>query len=369
MTSADSIITLLRCFLRAENNEQMYSSEAIGDFFNYSCQHKIENITFAALKIINNPIDSDLLHQWEDICDENTIQLMFQEAEKERLVEAFNKAKIAFLPLKGWHLRSIYPKQEYRFMSDLDILIHRDDRKAASVLLSNLGYSGGIGDYGSDDSYMLEPCIHVEMHLDMVSVEHDNWFHYYESIWDKAILVFGYEYKLNWNDYFIYMMINYLKDYTLQGVGIRPIIDFYFFLEKYRSELDFDYINEEFRKLDVYDLSQETLQLVDDWFGDTPKILGNEMGDRLLNSGIYGTSEELVQHRYDKLSANVKGRSAKKFIYLVRRAFPEMKIMKYKYPILNKAPFLLPVCWCIRLVRHSDRAKMEIRTVKKVKDK
>lgn len=368
MSFEEWVLMLLRSYIKNESIEIKNIDYDISQVFEFSRRHKIENITLAAVKKTKLPIDDTVLHQWEDLCDENTVQLMFQETEKERLVNAFNEAKIAFLPLKGWHLRDVYPKQEYRFMSDLDILIYREDRKAVCLLLRDLGYSGGIGDYGSDDSYTLEPCIHVEMHLDMVSVEHEKWYSYYQTIWDKAVLVSGYEYKLNWNDYFIYMMINFLKDYTLKGTGIRSIIDFYFFLEKYKSELDFEYINKEFRKLDVYDLAQETLQIVDDWFGDNPKILGSEIGDKLLNSGIYGTSEELVQHRFDMLSANVKGRSAKKFVYLLKRAFPAMIIMKYKYPILNKAPFLLPVCWCIRLIRHNDRARLEIDTIKKVKD-
>lgn len=369
MSTEECIIFLLRSFLRKEPlNTDLYEFNAL-ELFHFSTKHKIENITLAAIKKANIPIEKDLLEHWEGICDENTVQLMFQESEKERLVEAFNEANIEFLPLKGWFLRDVYPKKEYRFMSDLDVLFHISDRKKVSVLLKELEYSGGIGDYGSDDSYYLEPFIHLEVHIDMVSVEHEKWYEYYKCIWDKVILVSQFEYKLNWNDFYIYMMINYLKDYTLQGVGIRPIIDLYYFLDKYRDQLDFDYINNEFVKLGVSDLAQQTLQLVEDWFGENPKILCNDMGDKLLNSGIYGTSEELVQHRYDSLAANVSGKEAKKVVYLLRRAFPEMKIMKYKYPILNKAPLLLPFCWGMRLFRHSDRARMEIEVINKVKNK
>ena len=366
MSFEEWVLMLLRSYIKNESIEIKNIDYDISQVFEFSRRHKIENITLAAVKKTKLPIDDTVLHQWEDLCDENTVQLMLQETEKERLVNAFNEAKIAFLPLKGWHLRDVYPKQEYRFMSDLDILVHRSDREAVNVLLKELGYSGEMGDYGKDDSYMFQPCIHVEMHFDMVSVEQERWFDYYQSIWEKAVLVSDYEYKLSWNDFFIYMMINYLKDYTLKGTGIRSIIDFYFFLDKYKSTLDFVYINEEFRKLDIYDLAQETLQLVEDWFGDNPKIYGNVMGDRLLNSGIYGTSKELVQHRYDNLSSNVKGKKAKRMVYLFRRAFPGMKIMKYKYPILNKNPFLLPFYWCVRLIRHSDRAILEIKTIKKI---
>ncbi len=369
MTSAEFMITLLRCFFKNEINDNISDFDRMKDIFDLSRTHKIENITLAAVEKAGIPIDGEMLSRWRRVCEANTAQMVFQELEKERLAEAFNEAKIDFLPLKGWYLRDTYPKKEYRFMSDLDILVHRSDREAASVLMKQLGYSGGMGNFGKDDSYNLPPFIHVEIHLDLFSIEQETWHNYYQSVWDKAILVSGCEYKLNLNDSFVHIMMNYLKDYTLKGTGIRSVIDFYFFLKKYRSELDFDYINEQFKTLGVYELAGETLQLVEDWFGDDPKILGSEMGDRLLGSGIYGTSKELVQHRYDELSAGVKGKTLKKIVYLMKRAFPNMKIMKYKYPVLNKAPFLLPVCWCMRLVRNSDRAEMEIKNIKKVKNR
>ena len=368
MTIEEYTILLIRSYVRNEKSFFQDLDSSVSDVYLFSKKQKLENICLSALKYYAIPIDRTILEKWEDSCDENFASLMMQESEKSRLTEILNNERIKFLPLKGWHLRSMYPKQEFRFMSDLDILIEKNDRKRIAKVLKENGYTVGISDYGSDDGYYYDPCIHLEVHIDMVSVEHDNWYKYYQNIWDKAILVAGYEYKLNWNDYFIYMMINFLKDYTLNGTGIRPILDFYIFLSKYRDDLDFDYINNEFKTLGVLDLANQALSLVDKWFGDEPTIFGDKMGEKLIGSEVYGTSEELVKNRYDRLSENVTGKRKKKFIFLLKRAFPEMKIMKYKYPILNKAPILLPVCWCIRLVHYSDRARLEINTINSIDD-
>ena len=367
MSISEYTILLIQSYIK-ENPTFIREPVSLSDIHHFSKKHKIENIVLSALKYYNIPIDNEILEEWEDTCDNNFVSLMIQENEKNRLVEILNEAKIKYLPLKGWHLRSMYPKPEFRFMSDFDILIDKSDRKRISSILRQHNYTGGIGDYGSDDSYYCEPCVHLEVHIDMVSVEHDLWYKYYQNIWDKAIQVSDYEYRLNWNDYFIYMMINFLKDYTLNGTGIRSILDFYVFLSKHRNDLDIEYINAEFNKLQVTDLANQTLSLVDKWFGDNPVILGDEMGDKLLSSEAYGTSKELVQHRYEKLSRGVKGDRNKKVVFLLRRAFPEMKIMKYKYPILNKVPVLLPACWIVSLVRYSDRAKMEIKTINDIDD-
>lgn len=367
MSTEQFTILLLRVFLRNEKLPSELNECDLSEVFDFAARHKIENIVLAAIKYAKVPIADDLLKRWEDVCDENTVQLMFQENEKERLIDAFNKAQIAFIPLKGWYLRGVYPQKEYRFMSDLDILVHRSDREAVSLILKELGYIGGIGDYGKDDGYTLPPFIHIEIHLDLFSIENEKRYEYYKTIWDKAILVEGYQYKLSWNDSYIHLIMNYLKDYISKGTGIRPIIDFYYFLDKYRDELDFDYINSEFEKLGVLDLAQQTIHLVIDWFGENKNISSSEMGNKLLHGYLYGTSEELVQHRFDDLSSNVNGENAKKIVYLIKRAFPGMKIMKYKYPILEKIPILLPFCWCARLVRHTDRISMEMQTVRRIK--
>ena len=368
MRVEECAILLIRSYMRNEESFLIDSGCLISNIYNFAKKHKVENICLSALKCYSISIDSTILEKWEDSCDENFASLMMQESEKSRLTEILNNERIKFIPLKGWHLRLMYPKQEFRFMSDLDILIEKSDRKRISKVLKENGYTVGISDYGSDDGYYYDPCIHLEVHIDMVSVEHDNWYKYYQNIWDKAIFVDGYEYKLNWNDYFIYMMVNFLKDYTLNGTGIRPILDFYIFLSKHKKDLDFEYINREFSVLEISDLADQTLCLVEKWFGDNPTILGDEMGDKLIGSEIYGTSEELVKNRYEQLSKNVTGKHKKKFMFFLKRAFPEMKIMKYKYPILNKAPILLPVCWCIRLVHYSDRARLEIKTIKSIDD-
>ena len=145
MNTTERLIVLLRSII---NSDIAFNCDDISmdDFFYYARQHKVENLCYGAIKKSAITIGEDWISKWEDVCEENTAQLMFQEAEKERLVEAFNDAKIDFLPLKGWYLRDIYPKQEYRFMSDLDILVHRSDREAVNVLLKELGYSGAAVD-------------------------------------------------------------------------------------------------------------------------------------------------------------------------------------------------------------------------------
>jgi len=58
--------------------------------------------------------------------------------------------------------------------------------------------------------------------------------------------------------------------------------------------------------------------------------------------------------------------------YLVRLLFPEFKIMKEKYPILKKAPILLPATWMVRIFKDifskETTVKNRLDTMKKIQE-
>ena len=77
------------------------------------------------------------------------------------------------------------------------------------------------------------------------------------------------------------------------------------------------------------------------WFSAENPTL-DETGVALLSDGVYGRIEKL----WDKgLKEQGKGR------YLTGRLFPPYKVMKQRYTLLEKLPFLLPFFWIWRLIR------------------
>lgn len=63
-----------------------------------------------------------------------------------------------------------------------------------------------------------------------------------------------------------------------------------------------------------------------------------------------------------------KGKGA----YLARLFFPEFSVMKEKYPILKKIPFLLPLTWIARIVKDifskEATVKTRINMIKMIQD-
>ena len=77
------------------------------------------------------------------------------------------------------------------------------------------------------------------------------------------------------------------------------------------------------------------------WFSAENPTL-DETGVALLSDGVYGRIEKLWNKG---LKEQGKGR------YLTGRLFPPYKVMKQRYTLLEKLPFLLPFFWIWRLIR------------------
>ncbi|MGM0756570.1 MAG: nucleotidyltransferase domain-containing protein [Bacillota bacterium] len=89
-----------------------------------------------------------LLH-YQYIGNRQKNMVRFQEFQ--RLLQIFREAKLKAVPLKGAILTPlVYKDYGLRMMSDLDFLIHPDDRKSASILLKNEGFIIGKYDWTTD---------------------------------------------------------------------------------------------------------------------------------------------------------------------------------------------------------------------------
>ncbi|MEN7365771.1 nucleotidyltransferase domain-containing protein [Bacillus safensis] len=77
--------------------------------------------------------------------------------EFKRLLQTFRNAKLKAVPLKGAILTPlVYQDYGLRMMSDLDFLIHPDDRKNASSLLKKEGFIIGKYDWAADQEIPIE---------------------------------------------------------------------------------------------------------------------------------------------------------------------------------------------------------------------
>ena len=166
-------------------------------------KHNLECISYDGAVQIAGEKDAEVMQKWKRRRQMCTAQSMMQQREAEILFETLTKNGVRILPLKGIVLKKIYPRPEYRQMTDIDILADEENRK------KNPAYHGRTGLYTGWSGRMKipwiliqkKPWMHVEVH-DHLMARRFKRKDQYQDVWKHSIREeFGYQ--MDWNDYYI----------------------------------------------------------------------------------------------------------------------------------------------------------------------
>lgn len=272
---------------------------------------------------------------------------------RDGITAEFEKRGIRYAPLKGTVLQNDYPSFGMREMSDVDILI--DPERAAEVreVMESFGFATAGFGASAHDVYRKPPVYNFEMHRRLVSDSAGPAIcAYYENVWERLIPAdgSGCRYRFSDEDLYVYLTAHAFKHFSHAGTGLRSLADAYVFLRAHRdtvdpgsaeSELDLLGIGDfarVFRKL-AFRLFEETGE--DDSFSENLSAEESEMLEYIIDSGVYGTFDHAAEKAIKK-----RGRLG----YLFSVAFLPYRQMCGLYPVLRRAPVLLPFCWIARWV-------------------
>lgn len=327
------------------------------DVFKLANFHQVENIVYEG---INKFIDDDKLKQfWYKKCLMNISMCVAQEEEQKKIEETFKNRHIKFLPVKGYFLRKYYPRSDFRFMSDMDILVEKGKHKEAKKMMVDIGYQVEQYNYYHHDEYVKKPYLMIEIHRSLLPKDHQN-HNYYENVFSKAKVSEDnkYFYRLSNEDLYIFNLVHFYKHYSTGGAGIRSLLDIYISL--INQDLDLKYISQECEKLGLSEFKEKMEKISLEWFksGIESEELKKEK-EFILESGVYGTSDHFVHN-------NLEENKGSKIKLIFKRLFPGVKKMKSLYPILDKVVILLPFCYIHRFFRaiFSSRARNELKQIK-----
>ena len=179
-----------------------------------------------------------------------------------------------------------YPSPELREMADNDILFDNKYSKEVYEFMTKRGYKTEDYNKGYHDEYLKPPAYNFEMHRQLVSSkERPKWYEYYKDV--KSILINDANGKNQFyfsdNDFYVYFIVHTYKHFLNSGMGLRTVLDVYLYLNNLQDKLDFDYIEEQLKKLDAYDFEQTFRSLAFKMFGENAKE-GNAAADELQDS-------------------------------------------------------------------------------------
>ena len=355
------VVELLRAVLEERKPKEKPDMLSMENIYRMAKKHSVECMAYDGAVQIAEPGDEAVMQKWKERSRLCGIQGMVQKAESEKLFKELPAHGIRILPLKGCIMKKLYPKEPYRQMADLDILIDEENAGKAREVMEGLGYEGK-SEWGGVDIYEKKPWMCIELHRFMLPTEFQNWKKYL-NIWDRATGKDG-VYRMTWDDYYVYMIEHFAKHYYVSGSGIRSVLDIYIFLTKMKTELHLDYLETEFRERKLQEFRINMEELAQKWFSKDAAEEMQESGRRVITSGTYGTEKGYFQNVEEELKRKYRASWLVKLIYMFKRIFPGYRVMYDNYPVVKKVPLLLPVMWIYRIItaviKRPEKLKREL---------
>lgn len=355
------VVELLRAVLEERKPKEKPDMLSMENIYRMAKKHSVECMAYDGAVQIAEPGDEAVMQKWKERSRLCGIQGMVQKAESEKLFKELPAHGIRILPLKGCIMKKLYPKESYRQMADLDILIDEENAGKAREVMEGLGYEGK-SEWGGVDIYEKKPWMCIELHRFMLPTEFQNWKKYL-NIWDRATGKDG-VYRMTWDDYYVYMIEHFAKHYYVSGSGIRSVLDIYIFLTKMKTELHLDYLETEFRERKLQEFRINMEELAQKWFSKDAAEEMQESGRRVITSGTYGTEKGYFQNVEEELKRKYRASWLVKLIYMFKRIFPGYRVMYDNYPVVKKVPLLLPVMWIYRIItaviKRPEKLKREL---------
>ncbi|MBQ3257704.1 MAG: nucleotidyltransferase family protein [Oscillospiraceae bacterium] len=278
------------------------------------------------------------------------VQLMLiserQMGEVERVYTAFDEAGVDYLPLKGCVMKGRYPKPELRVMGDADVLIRTEQYEQVIPVLEKLGF---VFRYESNYELVWDSeNLHLELHKQLIDTNSKDFYSYFEDGWKLAEPIKNHCCGMNAENEMLFLFTHFARHFRDGGMGCRHVVDLWVYLRS-APELDEAYVKQELHRFGLLKFYLHIRELMAVWFEDAMETAMSEfLTDVVFNSGSFGMynqrliSQVLRDKRYSAFGINSR------LLYLWQTAFPSADVLKDKYTVLKKAPWLLPAVWLVR---------------------
>ena len=292
---------------------------------------------------------------------------IYLDMEREAIISAFEEHCIWYMPLKGSVLKDLYPENGMREMADNDMLYDADKQNIVMEIMLANGYTAESVGRSNHDVYMKPPVLNYELHTALFGeIDAKPLYQYYADT--RRLLRKdgdnGCGYHFSDEDFYVFMTAHEWKHYSGSGTGIRSLLDCYVYCKFKGDTLDWNYITEETKQLEITDFEQKRRALADKIFSaNTLPDLTESEQDMLmyyLTAGTYGTFENKIRKKLQEQS---------KLSFWVHSVFIPRKQMDQSVKFTAASPLLYPVgvVWrCGRvLIKRRDKLKKAIKLASK----
>lgn len=340
------VLKLISAYIKDEKPAVDLTPQQVNEVFALANSHDISHLLGIALNKYDIP-NKEKYEPFFQAQYKAVFRYRKLEFERQRIYEQLEKNGIPFIPLKGCVTCEFYPENWHRTSCDIDILIKPENLEIATMLLSDkLGFEKK-GSSEHDISLFSPNNIHLELHYDF----HENHISN-EEIWKTVFLVENkkYHYLMPNEVFFFCQYAHMAKHFKWGGCGLRPFIDIIMF--ERNMPYNADKLNAILEENGLKVFAEQMHKLIELWFygGKADRAL-DLISEYILSAGAYGSAENRIAVK------RTEGKS--RFEYTMLRIFPPLSNLKYGYPILEKKPWLLPVCYVRRWIKLIRKGKLK----------
>ncbi len=255
----------------------------------------------------------------------------------EQICDAFDEKQISYVPLKGSVIRPYYPYESMRTSCDIDILIHEEDIESAVKCLENKGYRSEKKKYHEVSLYSPKG-VHLELHFN-IKENMDNLDAVLDNAWEytQPNKESQYEFK---KEFFVFYMYAHMAYHFLGGgCGIRSLMDIW--IMEHKMDATYQIAEDLLKKAGIYKFATRMSDISNKCFAENTLDDSSQLILKYIyDGGVYGKVENNL--------AVKKSKNISPWLYALKRLFLPYKFMTILYPVLKKAPYLLPFCWILR---------------------
>lgn len=322
--------------------------------------HAVVPMVYDALSRVDKKelLDESMLKAYRQLSISKMGVAVTKSAEFLRLYKIIEEHGISPIVIKGSALACLYEKSGCRISSDEDILIEKNELEPLKAVLKKLNYElVDISEKGSVHHFHNEKTmLAIEAHISLFSQE-EGTKKYAELFKDEIKTAKRNEFLvLDENYELLYLLCHAAKHFALSGFGIRQLCDIIILTKKYFSSLNFEWLLEKTKKVNLHVFSAAIFKAGEEYLGltgvpsafvkyatDTEPLL-----EDVLEGGVFGRSTS-ERERSLRITLNAVSNSKKNPV--IRSLFPPYCEMIEIYPKLKNRTILLPVYWVMRIFK------------------
>lgn len=269
--------------------------------------------------------------------------------------------KIHALLIKDGIMSTCYEPREVRALDQVRILVGEGQEAKIHSLMRSMDFQKQEHWKGRGELYYRVPKTTVVFYTDL-GFQTRRLRKYFDFPVKVIRQMEGEKYlhQFTENEFYIYLVCDLVNLYATREIRISDMVDYWQFYKAYKDRLDWEYIEKELESAKILDFSGRLRDLAFIWFSgqderyarqyDAEADLYEAMELYILTRGAEGweASSKLTELVREASDIQTRQRRQERLRRFRGFLFPDRRYMENIFPILEDAPFMMPLCWAWR---------------------